>query len=339
MVAGSGAAEQRPGDSSAGSAPASHDGGKGADPRAGLGPIGVLIPTHNDGGTIAPLLQRTLAEPDVGAIVVVASGCDDDTVALVAETAAGDRRVQLFVEAERSGKAAAINFGMGQIHLPYVVIVSGDVLPEPGAIGRLVKALDKPGAGLAGGRPVPDNPPTSAMGHASHMLWRLHHRLALRQPKLGEMVALRAEAAVALPCTSVDEACFQAILEAEGWSSVYVPDAVVSNRGPGTVRDFVRQRRQIHTGHLWLRHRQHYAVPSLRLRLLVREFWRDLASEPQSLRPRPLAFTAGTVTLEVAARLLARLDYVKGRENVVWAMVKSTKGATGGENGMGPRHR
>ncbi|MEA2973027.1 MAG: poly-beta,6-N-acetyl-D-glucosamine synthase [Actinomycetota bacterium] len=309
-----------------------------ARPQPPVANIAVLIPTHNDGGTIEPLLRRVLSEPGVGDVVVVASGCDDDTVSLVSEAAAGDSRVQLFVEAERSGKAAAINFGMEQrLRLPYVVIISGDVLPEPGAVSLLVDALAQPAVGLAGGRPVPDNPPSTAMGHASHLLWRLHHRVALQQPKLGEMIAIRAEAIVSLPRTSVDEACFQSLLETAGWKSRYVPEALVGNRGPCTVRDFVRQRRQIHTGHLWLRHREHYSVPSLRLGLLLREFWHDLATEPRALRPRPLALTAGTVALEASARLLARLDYLKGRENVVWAMVKSTKGGTPGPNGLGPR--
>ncbi|MEA2901550.1 MAG: poly-beta,6-N-acetyl-D-glucosamine synthase [Actinomycetota bacterium] len=309
-----------------------------ARPQPPVANIAVLIPTHNDGGTIEPLLRRVLSEPGVGDVVVVASGCDDDTVSLVSEAAAGDSRVQLFVEAERSGKAAAINFGMEQrLRLPYVVIISGDVLPEPGAVSLLVDALAQPAVGLAGGRPVPDNPPSTAMGHASHLLWRLHHRVALQQPKLGEMIAIRAEAIVSLPRTSVDEACFQSLLETAGWKSRYVPEALVGNRGPCTVRDFVRQRRQIHTGHLWLRHREHYSVPSLRLGLILREFWHDLATEPRALRPRPLALTAGTVALEASARLLARLDYLKGRENVVWAMVKSTKGGTPGPNGLGPR--
>ena len=270
---------------------------------------------------------------------MVASGCSDDTVALVSETAADDPRVQLFVEAERSGKASAINFGMEHLNLPYVVIVSGDVLPAEGALGLLVDALQHPGVGLAGGRVVPDNPPSTAMGHASHLLWRLHHRLALQQPKLGEMIAIRSEAVVTLPRTSVDEACFQALLETSGWTAQYVPDAVVANRGPCTVADFVRQRRQIHTGHLWLRHREHYSVPSLHLGLLLGEFWRDLADDPRRRRPRPLAFTAGTVALEATARLLARLDYLKGRENVVWAMVKSTKGGPAGPDGLRPGGR
>lgn len=286
----------------------------------------VVVPTHNDGPNIGALLGRLLEQPEVGEILVVASACDDETVPTAlgfAERTGG--KVRLYVEAERSGKAAAVNFGLGQTTLPFAVIVSGDVLPEPGAIGHLVEALGSPGVGLAGGRPVPMNRTDSPIGHAVHLMWRLHHRLALHQPKLGEMLGLRSEAVVALPRTSVDEACFQALLESTGWRSVYVPDAVVANRGPSTIKDFLKQRRQIHAGHLWLRHRQHYTVPSLRPTLLLVEIWNDVREESEGTTVRRLAWTTGAVAMEAWARALARFDYMQGRENHVWDMVESTK--------------
>ena len=309
-----------------------------ADP-ARTGVAGIVVPTHNDGANIGPLLTRLLEESDVGQIVVVASGCDDGTVATVsAVIATHPGTVRLYVEKERSGKVSAVNFGLAQLRTPVMVVVSGDVLPERGSIAKVVKALQAPGVGLAGGRPMPVNEPGTPIGHAAHLLWRLHHRLALHQPKLGEMIALRAEAVVALPRTSVDEACFQALLEHAGWRSVYVPDALVWNRGPGTRADFISQRRQIHTGHLWLRRRQHYAVPSLRLGLLRSELWADVRAEPKGMYPRQLAWTAAAVGMEAWARLLARLDYLQGKEHHVWAMVESTKAPAPDAHGLELRH-
>jgi biofilm PGA synthesis N-glycosyltransferase PgaC len=306
-------------------------------PRTGA--AGIVVPTHNDGANIGPLLERLLEEPDVAQIVVVASGCDDGTTDTALRIAGRHPdAVRVYVERQRSGKVSAVNFGLAQLATPILVVVSGDVLPERGAITRIVEALQAPGVGLAGGRPVPVNPSSTPIGHAAHLLWRLHHRLALHQPKLGEMIALRAEALVSLPRTSVDEACFQALLEGAGWRSVYVPEAVVWNRGPGTRADFVSQRRQVHTGHLWLRRRQHYAVPSLRLGLLGSELWNDIRSEPKGLRPTQLAWTASAVGMEAWARLLARLDYLQGKENHVWAMVESTKAPAADANGVGVRH-
>jgi poly-beta-1,6-N-acetyl-D-glucosamine synthase len=303
------------------------------------GVAGIVVPTHNDGANIGPLLARLLEEPDVGQIVVVASGCGDETIPTVTAIAEQHpKRIRLYVERERSGKVSAVNFGMAQLRTPILMVVSGDVLPERGAIAKIVEALQEPGVGLAGGRPMPVNGSGTPIGHAAHLLWRLHHRVALHQPKLGEMIALRAEALVSLPRTSVDEACFQAILEHAGWRSVYVPDAIVWNRGPGTKEDFVSQRRQVHTGHLWLRRRQHYAVPSLRLGLLGTELWNDIRTEPRGMRPRQLAWTASAVGMEAWARLLARLDYIQGKENHVWAMVESTKAPAPDANGMGVRY-
>ncbi|MDQ6946619.1 MAG: glycosyltransferase family 2 protein [Actinomycetota bacterium] len=302
------------------------DPGSGPTPHAGL-VAGVVVPTHNDGANIGPLLARLLAEPCIDEIVVVASGCDDCTVATVSEVAAGSPdRVRLYVEAERTGKVAAINFGLRQLASPVVIVVSGDVLPDPGALTRLVEEMRDPTVALSGGRPVPVNDPNTPLGWAVHLLWRLHHRLALHQPKLGEMIALRAEAVVTLPRTSVDEACFQALIEAAGWQSKYVPEAIVRNRGPATVEDFVRQRRQIHTGHLWLRHKQHYAVPSLHVGLLGAELWKDMQADHDRLRPAHVAWTLGAVAMEGYARVRARFDYWMGRENIVWAMIQSTKG-------------
>ena len=289
---------------------------------------GVVVPTHNDGANIGPLLARLLAEPCIDEIVIVASGCTDGTVATVTEVAAAcPDRVRLYVEAERTGKVAAINFGLRQLRSPVVIVVSGDVLPDHGALTKLVSAMEDPEVALSGGRPVPVNDPNTPLGYAVHLLWRLHHRLAMHQPKLGEMIALRAEAVVTLPRTSVDEACFQALIESAGWRSKYVPDAIVRNRGPATVKDFVRQRRQIHTGHLWLRHRQHYEVPSMHVGLLSSELWQDMQADYDRLRPAHVVWTAGAAAMEGYARARARLDYWKGRENIVWAMIQTTKGA------------
>ena len=296
------------------------------DPLAAGRRASIVVPTHNDGPNIGALLRRLLGEPEVGEVLVVASACSDETVPTVLEI--GEQfpgRVRLYLEAERSGKAAAVTFGLSEVKLPYAVVVSGDVMPARGAIGHLVKALEVPGVGLAGGRPMPVNDDATPIGHAVQLLWRLHHRLALHQPKLGEMIAIRSEAIVSLPRTSVDEACFQAMLETAGWLSSYVPQAEVVNHGPATTKDFLKQRRQIHAGHLWLRHRQNYTVPSLRPGLMAAEILKDMTADVRRLRPSRIAWTAGAIGMEAGARLMARLDYLRGRENHVWDMVKSTK--------------
>lgn len=316
--------------------PATPHGPSEAVPHVALvGIAGVVVPTHNDGPNMRPLLTRLLAEPCVGEVFVVASACRDDTLATVTEIALHNPgRVRIHVEATRSGKAAAINLGVGQITLPVVLVVSGDVLPEPGAVGLIVDALRQPGVGLAGGRPVPVNDDSTFVGHAVHLLWRLHHRIALGRPKIGEVIAMRSEAIVPLPVdTSVDEPWFQALLESAGWRSAYVPEAVISNRGPCTFSDFVKQRRRVHGGNLWLQRRQAYKVPSLRPLLLVTELGRDLLDDHRRMRPVKVLWTAGAVAMEFFARVQARANYVRGTERHVWDIVESAKGPAPGPEG------
>ncbi len=303
------------------------------------GATGVVVPTHNDGPNIGPLLERLLGERCVGEVFVVASACTDQTVPIVQEIAArSGGRVRMHVEATRSGKAAAVNLGLRHLTLPFVAVVSGDVLPAPGALCLMVEALRAPGVGLAGGRPLPVNPESTFVGYAVHLMWRLHHRIALETPKIGEAIAMRRDAVVALPPdSSVDEPWFQALLQSSGWLPAYVPEAVISNRGPGTARDFVKQRRQVHTGNLWLRRRQAYKVPSLRPLLLVRELSRDLLDDRRRLRPVTLAWTAGSVVMETWARMGARVNYLRGRERYVWDMVESAKAPAVGADRLGFR--
>ncbi|MCA1692126.1 MAG: hypothetical protein LC733_07990, partial [Actinobacteria bacterium] len=108
--------------------------------------------------------------------------------------------------------------------------------------------------------------------------------------------------------------------------------------GPGCVRDFVKQRRQVHTGHLWLRHRQGYTVPSLQPALLLYELWRDLRADRTRTEPKRLAWTAGAVAMEAWARMGARADFVRGMENHVWEMVQSTKAPALDADGVHPGH-
>ena len=110
------------------------------------------------------------------------------------------------------------------------------------------------------------NDESTFLGHAVHLLWRLHDRLAREAPKLGEIVAFR-NVVPSIPLdTAVDEISIQALITQLGYRVVYEPDAIVFNRGPSTVSDFLRQRRRIYAGHLRVRHQQGYAASTMSVR-------------------------------------------------------------------------
>src|SRR5713226_3445129 len=72
----------------------------------------VGIMAHNEEANIQRTLHAVLAQrgPSVRIeeVIVVASGCTDRTVSLVAAIARQEPRVRLFVQEQREGKASAI---------------------------------------------------------------------------------------------------------------------------------------------------------------------------------------------------------------------------------------
>ena len=139
------------------------------------------------------------------------------------------------------------------------------------------------------------------MGHAVHLQWRLHDRIARQSPKLGEIVAFR-NVVPSIPLdTAVDELSIQGLVAHLGYRLVYEPDAVVYNRGPTTVGDFLRQRRRIYAGHLRIRDQQDYS--GLDDERLARSSERSADRARSPLHGRPRGASARSPSSSSPARL------------------------------------
>lgn len=282
----------------------------------------------NEERTIGPLLDVLLAARPGGtpleAVFVVSSACTDRTDALVADRALRDPRVRLVSEPVRRGKAAAINtyLALRPPGTEVTLLSSADVKPAPGAVEAIVEALADDRVGMAGGRPVPQNPGDELVDRMARLLWEIHHQVALESPKLGELVAFRSALVDSIDEASpVDEASIEALVEASGLALRYVPEAVVGNLGPATLREWLSQRRRIAYGHRWLERRSGYRVSTGR-------FGRVGSIGLRTVGRSPGRFPAGVAIagLELLARLLARLDGLRRPErHTIWEIARSTK--------------
>jgi cellulose synthase/poly-beta-1,6-N-acetylglucosamine synthase-like glycosyltransferase len=280
---------------------------------------------HNVAGNIISLLQglidQELSKVEISEIIVVSSASTDGTDDLVERFARQHPKVKLFTQARREGKSSAINLFLAEAAEDLLVIISGDVIPARDNLEKLVSAFADSSVGATGGRPFPSNPETDFCGYCVQLLWRLHHRMALISPKLGEMIAFR-KVMQSIPADSaVDEASIEALIRARGLKLKYIPSAVIHNRGPIKLRDFVKQRRRIQNGHLWLKSRQHYQVVSQDSRILFKVIISELHDNPFSVLKLG-AFLA----VELYSRLLGTWDYkVKGKNPFAWEIAKSAK--------------
>src|SRR3954454_2716013 len=299
----------------------------------------VGIMAYNEEANIADAIRTVLGQPlsssHIAELIVVASGCEDRTVAIVSEIAAHDPRVRVIEQPQREGKASAINLFLAAATSPVLLMVSGDVLVEDGTIDALLRHFEDPEVGMVGGHPIPVNRESTFMGHAVHLQWRMHDRIARETPKLGEIVAFRSVVPSIPTDTAVDEISIQALVEQLGYRLVYEPKAVVYNRGPTTVRDFLRQRRRIYAGHLRIADQQGYAAPTMDSSRLVR----TLLSSGAFGSPRGIAWSLGTIGLEAAARGLGHYDVMRRRPQHVWEMCETTKqDVAAGANGQGQQN-
>ena len=270
------------------------------------------------------LSKQRFSTCEISEIVVVASGCTDNTEKIVGSIARSNNMINLVVQEEREGKASAINLFLSKAKGDVVVIESGDTIPDENAIENLVHPFHDPEVGMTGAHPIPVNSEDTFMGYTVNLFWRLHHEMAMSQPKLGELIAFRNIVREIPENTAVDEASIEAIITDAGYRIHYAKDAIVRNKGPETIRDFLKQRRRIMVGHKHLQKTHDYTVSSMKISNLVRLF--SCVVRITSWNFRKVVWTCGAIFLEAFGRFLGDFDYyIKKKNPYAWDIAQSTK--------------
>lgn len=282
--------------------------------------IGIFA--HNEEKNIKATLdsieKQVLNLAIVEEILVVSSGSNDKTNALVIKKSQSNPKIKLYTQAERHGKSAAINLFLSHAKSPIVVTVSADLRLKKNAIEEITIPFLQPDVGMVGAHPVPTNSTRSTMGKVVHILWDLHHEISLVKPKCGEMIAFRNIVRQIPPQSAVDEATLEVLLQLIGYSTVYAPRSIVYNSGPKTVADFFKQRRRVFTGHQWVKNQYNYQVVTLDSTLIVQIIIQQLVSYPRKIGPLIVL-----IVLEVSSRILGWIDFhVLRRNPYVWQMVR-----------------
>jgi len=285
--------------------------------------IGIIVynAAENIGKLLDALLSQELHHVQIKEIIVVSSACTDSTDNIVRKYESENKKIKLITELERRGKSSAINKFIAASKSNFLIIESGDTIPAKDTVEKLILPFKEPEIGMTGGRPKPENDPRTFIGYSVTLLWNLHHEMALISPKLGEMIAFRRIFEQIPNESAVDEASIEAIICGNGLKLKYIPDAIIHNKGPENIKDFIIQRRRIEAGHLWLKQMQKYSVSSqnsgLLLNLALKEIKRD---------PEKIFFMIGTAIIEIGSRFLGWFDFkIKKKNPFKWDIAGSTK--------------
>jgi cellulose synthase/poly-beta-1,6-N-acetylglucosamine synthase-like glycosyltransferase len=223
----------------------------------------IVMPAHDEVGTIEHTLAVTLAQvSDHGSVLVVADNCTDETAAVSA--AAGAKVIKRTNPAQR-GKGYALDFAMRSLasHPPdVVVILDADCTPTPGTIERLVSSCHRLG------RPVQARYELTTPERGAGLMQRVG-AFAWRVKNIVRPTGL---ANVGLPCLLmgtgmafpyaalarthldtghlVEDMVLGLELTDVGQAPVFLPEACVTSALPPSVEGQASQRTRWETGHL-----------------------------------------------------------------------------------------
>lgn len=272
--------------------------------------------------TIRSIFRQKCEVCDVDEVLVVSSGSTDSTDDIVRRLEKEFPQVRLIPQERREGKNSAINLLFDNKKTEVMVFLNADnVFENSESLDRLIEPLLDDDVGMVGGHPMPTNNPATFSGYTVQLLWRMHHYVAMQEPKTGELIAFR-DVGTRLPTDmQSDEDILRMELEKKGYRTVYAPEATILNRGPESMRDYIKQRTRVNIGENYMKRMFSYSLPTHDYGRLAGAFInsvRELGFHPFRM--------LGALYLEMYPRLKARLHVGMNKGDLcVWDPVSTTK--------------
>ena len=289
-------------------------------------PISIGVCAYNEEKnierTIRAIFDQELENVVVDKIFVVSSGSTDRTDEIVTNLSEEYPNLMLLPQAKREGKNSAINLILETKQTEIVVLLNADnVFAKPTSLQELLLPFFDKKVGMSGGRPIPTNDNNTIAGYATNLIWSMHHHISLTDPKIGELVAFR-DIGTKLPLDmQSDEDILRMNLENKGYDVRYCPEATIFNRGPETIRDYIKQRKRVNIGEAYLVKKFNYRLPTHNPKYL----FSSLLESIKELGFHPFNLLCSLILEEYvrfAAKLHVSMD--KGDMNV-WEQVTTTK--------------
>jgi glycosyltransferase involved in cell wall biosynthesis len=296
--------------------------------------IGVCA--YNEEKNIKALLGDILNQkglPQDAEVVVVASGCTDNTVGIVREIANVNPRVELIEEKNRTGKTNAINLILANCSAELLALVGADIRLPRDSVSEILRTISDERVAVAGGLPVVENSESSEVAKSAAIIWRVMRQTMTELGSggelsfvMGELYCFRTNLVERIPPEVVnDDAYVATFARNRGFKVVHAAKANFVLKVPSSVPDYIAQRRRVTYGHLLIRAQMgtFSNIEGMALAhtlILARAMIREAASHPMSMI-RALFL----LELEAVVRLLAWLDVRTGKQYATWSRIATTK--------------
>jgi len=289
----------------------------------------VGICAYNEEANIGRLLQNLLTQRlDKGfrlnRIIVVASGCTDNTEEIVKDYSETHSEVKLITEEERRGKTSALNKMLDTVQADVLVYLNADVVPVQGSINAMLKYFLDNSVGAVTTKAVPVDDRKKFAGFYSHFFWLFSHLICVNLfvKVHGELCAIRSKLIGKIPWdVPWEDHYFEVVTRRQGFKVIYAQDATVFTKGPGSVVDILKWRRRTFTGYLYLRKKYIDWTPTPDLLKVF--FFLNKVVNLNDLRE--VVWTWVIAFLEAVVFLMALFDLKRGYVPAKWQPIASMK--------------
>lgn len=100
--------------------------------------LGVVIPVYNEEKTLHVIVEKVLARPEVGELVMVDDCSKDGTWKTMQKLAESDPRIRIFQHEVNQGKGAALRSGFQHVNSSIVIIQDADLEYDPDEYPKLL---------------------------------------------------------------------------------------------------------------------------------------------------------------------------------------------------------
>lgn len=213
-------------------------------------PVTVLVPAYNEAKGIEATLRSILESRHPLEIIVIDDGSTDGTARVVRDLQLP--RVRLIRQAN-GGKAAALNTGIAAARTELIVMVDGDTVLEPDAVGTLAAHFADPTIGAVSGNAKVGNR-GGVLGRWQHIEYvigfnldrRMYDVLQCMPTVPGAIGAFRRSAVLEVggvgEDTLAEDTDLTMALERDGWRVIYSEGAVAWTEAPATLGQLWKQR-------------------------------------------------------------------------------------------------
>jgi glycosyltransferase involved in cell wall biosynthesis len=296
--------------------------------------IGVCA--YNEERNINALLADILNQkglPRNVRVIVVASGCTDNTVSIVREITKVNHKVELIEEKNRTGKTNAINLMLANCPAGLLVLVSADIRLPRDSVSEILRVFWDERVAVAGGLPIVGNSESSVVAKSAAIIWRVMRQTMIALGStgelsfvMGELYCFKTNLVGRIPSEVVnDDAYIATFARNKGFKVVHAARANFVLKVPSSIPDYIAQRRRVTYGHMLIRAQMgtFANIEGIALDhtlILARAMTHEAATHPVSVI-RALFL----LELEVVVRMVAWLDLRAGNRYAIWNRIATTK--------------